>query len=131
MKKLFLYIIIIVFSVSSCKKPERAAYGPTDIRIKNISAVQMNELTVNTFDSTYNYGTLNAGAITGYHRFDRAYRIANITAIINGQKYKTDTATYTYEVYLSTVKATYWLNIKSGTPLKLKIDSLVLESALK
>jgi hypothetical protein len=128
MKKLILLFIIIVAALYSCKKPERAPYGPTDIRVHNLSAVQMNELKVNTYDSTYNYGTLNAGATTAYHRFDRAYRIANITAMINGQKYKTDTAIYTYEVYLSTVKATYKVDLQGS---KLVITNIVLEEPLK
>jgi hypothetical protein len=131
MKKLFVFLSVMLLTVYSCKKPERAPVGPTDIRVRNLSALQMNQLTVNTYDSTYNYGTLNAGATTGYHRFDRAYRIANISAMINGVKYKTDTAIYTYEVYLSTVKATYLLDISNDAQHLLKITNIILESALK
>jgi hypothetical protein len=131
MKKLFFLSLVIVFTCYSCKKPERAPYGPTDIRVQNMSAVQMSELKVNTYDSTFNYGTLNAGATTEYHRFNRAYRIANISAMINGLKYKTDTAIYTYEVYLSTIKATYQLDIKNDVQHTLMITDIIPESPLK
>lgn len=131
MKKLILLFTVIVFIVCACKKQERAPVGPTDIRVQNISAVQMNQLTVNTYDSTYNYGTVNAGSTTGYHRFNRAYSKANITAVINGLKYKTDTAIYTYGNYLSTIKATYQIEILDDAARKLWIKNVIPESPLK
>jgi hypothetical protein len=130
MKKLFIYFTIIVFTLFSCKKQERAPVGPTDIRIQNLSDFQMNEITVNTYDSTFIYGTLNAGATTDYHRFNRAYSKANISVIINGLKYKTDTAIYTYGNYLSTIKATYQLSIENDALRKLRI-SVIPDSPLK
>jgi len=130
MKKNSLYLALILVMLFSCKKQEQAPVGPTDIRVQNMSDVQMNELTVNTYDSTYNYGTVNAGATTGYHRFDRAYSKANITAIINGLKYKTDTAIFTYGNYLSTIKATYQIRIEDAALRKLKIN-VIPESSLK
>jgi hypothetical protein len=131
MKNLLLFCIVIVLTLYACKKQERAPYGPTDIRVQNISAVQMNQLTVNTYDSTYNYGTLNAGATTGYHRFNRAYNKANISAIINGLKYRTDTAIYTYGNYLSTIKATYQIEILDDATRKLWIKNVIPESSIK
>lgn len=131
MKKLFLFCTVIAFTLYACNKPENAPYGPTDIRVQNISAVQMNQLTVNTYDSSYNYGTLNAGSTTGYHRFNRAYSKANISAIINGLKYKTDTAIYTYGNYLSTIKATYQIEILDDAARKLWIKNVIPESPIK
>jgi hypothetical protein len=105
--------------------------GPTDIRVKNLSDVPMTNVTVNTFDSTFNYGALGPGDTTAYHRFDRAYTKAYITASINGLTFKTDTVYYTYLHYLSTVKATYELYIKNEAQRKLEISNVILESELK
>jgi len=105
--------------------------GPTDIRVKNLSDVPMTNVTVNTFDSTFNYGALGPGDTTEYHRFDRAYPKAYITATINSQTFKTDTVYYTYQNYLSTVKATYQIYIKNEAQRKLEISNVVLDSELK
>ena len=131
MKKLLFTIVICLSVLASCKKTEKAALGPTDIRVRNISDVVMNELTVSTFDSTYNYGTIASGDSTDYHRFDRAYPKAYITAVINGLLYKTDTVYYTYQQYLSTVKATYNVYIKNEAQRKLEISSTTLDAAIE
>jgi hypothetical protein len=131
MRKLLLFTAIMIIAVS-CKKVQREPEGPTDIRIRNITTVNMTNLTVNTYDSTYNYGALNAGSVTEYHRFDRAYPLANISAIINGQKYKTDTvASYAYLQYMGQMKATYEVWIENESLKKLKIFRIVPESGLK
>lgn len=130
MKKL-LYIVFLLFLSSGCKKLDKEPLGPTDIRVRNLSDVVMNELTVETGGGTNNYGTLNAGAVTDYYRFEKAYPKANISAVINGQKYKTDTVLYYYMQYLGQVKATYEVYIESEAQKKLKISNVVMESPLK
>jgi hypothetical protein len=90
----------------------------------------MHNLTVNTFDSTYNYGTLNAHDTTEYHRFNRAYVEANISAVINGLTYKTDTAIYTWMNYVGQVKITYRLWIKSDAERKLGINLIGYDAPL-
>ena len=130
MKKSLCFIILCLLLIS-CKKVEKEPLGPTDIRIRNLSTAVMSELTVNTGGGEFNFGTLNGGETTDYHRFDEAYPKANITAIVNGQKYKTDTAVYTYMQYLGTIKATYEIFIKSDAQKKLEISNVILESDLK
>ena len=130
MKKTILPILIILLAVS-CKKTEKEPFGPTDIRIRNLTTEDMTDLTVNTYDSTYNFGSLRADSVSYYHRFDRAYPKAYITATINGLKFKTDTVYYTYQEYLSTVKATYQIYIKNEAQKILEINNTVLESDLK
>jgi len=127
-------IIILFFTILlflSCKKLEKEPLGPTDIRIRNMTDVSMNELTVETGGGTFNYGTLNGKQVTDYHRFEKAYPKANISAIINGQKYKTDTVTYYYMQYLGQVKATYEIYIESDAQRKLNISNVIMESPLK
>lgn len=129
MKKLILFTSILLIAIS-CKKTEKEPIGPTDIRVKNITTVNMTNLTVNTYDSTYNYGLVKADSVSAYHRFDRAYPKANITAIINGKKYKTDTTNYAYQQYLGQMMVTYKIYIISDGEKKLGMD-WVPDSPLK
>lgn len=130
MKKLILFAAVLLIAVS-CKKIDKEPLGPTDIRIRNLTTVNMTDLTVNTFDSTYNFGLLKADSVSDYHRFDRAYPKANIYAYINGQKYKTDTAIYTWMNYLGQMKATYEIYIENDAQKKLAIFKVIPESGLK
>ncbi len=131
MKKLIIFALIF-FIAFSCKKVSKAPYGPTDIRIRNITTSNMTNVTVNTYDSTFNFGSVNANSVSEYHRFTRAYPIANISAYINGVRYKTDTIqNYAYLQYLSTMKATYEIWKQSDVPPKLVIKNCVLDSELE
>jgi hypothetical protein len=131
MKKLILFTFILLVAVS-CKKTSKEPFGPTDIRIRNITTINMTNVTVNTYDSTFNYGTINANSVSEYHRFDRAYPLANISAIINGVKYKTDTVrNYAYLQYLGLMKATYEIWKESDIPPRLVIKNWIPDSGLK
>jgi hypothetical protein len=133
MKKVIFYIFLIVL-VSACKKVSREPEGPTDIRIRNLTTVNMTQVTVNTGGGEFNFGTVKANhdSVTIYHRFDKAYPKANISAIINGQRYKTDTITsYAYLQYMGQMKATYEIWIESETLKKLAIFKIVPEAQLK
>ena len=129
MKKLILFLTILAIAVA-CKKVERTSIGPTDIRIRNSSPAIMSELTVETGGGTYNYGTLNPDALSAYNRFEKAYVKANISAMINGQKYKTDTAIYTYMQFLGPDKVTYWIT-SNDAQKKLIITNVIHESPIK
>ncbi|MGQ9619468.1 MAG: hypothetical protein ACUVTX_00600 [Bacteroidales bacterium] len=131
MKKIFVFSLTVALLFLGCKKLEKEPLGPTDIRVRNLSDVTMNELTVETGGGTFNYGTLAGGQVTEYNRFEKAYPKANISAIINGYKYKTDTVTYYYMQYLGQVKATYEIYIESDAQRKLKISNVIMESPLE
>jgi hypothetical protein len=131
MRNLLVIFSITILIAAACKKTEKAPVGPTDIRVHNLTDVPMTNVTVNTYDSTFNYGSLGPGDTTEYHRFDRAYPKAYITATINGLLFKTDTVYYTYQEYLSTVKATYQIFIKNEANRILEINNVILESELK
>jgi hypothetical protein len=131
MKKLTLFVFILLIAVS-CKKLSKAPYGPTDIRIRNLTTINMTNVTVNTYDSTFNFGTVNANSVSAYHRFDRAYPVANISGYINGIRYRIDTIkSYAYLQYLSTMKATYEIWKETDVPPRLVIKNCVLDSELK
>jgi hypothetical protein len=130
MKKLILFAVVLLVAVS-CKKITKDPEGPTDVRIKNLTTVNMAELTVSTGGGEYNFGLLKADSLTVYHRFEKAYSKANISAMINGQKYKTDTVTYGWMDYKGQMKLTYKIYILSDAQKKLAISDVVPEGPLK
>jgi hypothetical protein len=129
MKKLILFTIILTIAVS-CKKTDREPLGPTDVRVLNQTTSVMTELTVNTGGGEFNFGTVNASSYSDYHRFEKAYPKANISAIINGQKYKTDTAIYTWMQYMGLMNITYEVYISNEAQKRLSIFRVVPDSAL-
>ena len=129
MKTLILFTAVLLVAVS-CKKITKEPVGPTDVRIKNLTTVNMGELTVSTGGGEYNFGLVKADSVSVYHRFDKAYPKAYITAIINGQKYKTDTATYGWMQYMGQMKITYKIYILSDAQKKLAISDVVPEGPL-
>jgi hypothetical protein len=131
MKKLLILTMAIALVFAGCKKTKMEPIGPTDVRILNLTNVPMNSVTVNTFDSTFNYGTIAAGDTTEYHRFDRAYTRANITAVINGLTFKNDTVYYTYMNYVGQVKVTYRVYIKNEADKKLDMSMNGYDAPLK
>ena len=133
MKKIILYFLLITMAVS-CKKAERTPEGPTDIRIRNLSDLEMVDLTVNTSGGENNFGTIAPGATTEYFRFDKAYSKANIRAIISGQVFRTDTvkeSDYLYYNYIGPNKATYEVYIENALQRKLKIFNVIMEEPLE
>jgi hypothetical protein len=131
MKKLTILIFVLTTAVA-CKKQTKEPYGPTDIRIRNITTITMTNVTVNTYDSTFNFGTINGNSVSEYHRFSRAYPVANISAVINGVRYKADTiTTYAYKQYMGLMKATYEIWKESDVPPRLVIKNIIPDSPLK
>lgn len=131
MKKYLIYIVLPCLTLLGCKKIEKEPLGPTDIRIRNLTTATMTNLIVETGGGTFNYGVLEGGKVTEYNRFEKAYPKANISAYINGIRYKTDTVAYYYMQYLGQVKATYEVFIESDAQRKLKIHNVIMESSLK
>lgn len=109
-RKIFLAAVGIMMTLvfSSCrKKPE----GPTDIRIRNKTVKIFKDVYVDTSAGEYNFGEVNPGGETAYHRFDKAYRQARITLKIDSVQYVLVPVDYTYEVPLGQGKFTYELSV--------------------
>ena len=130
MKKVLLLTTILLIAVS-CKKAELSPLGPTDIRVRNLTTLNMTNVIVNTGGGEYTFSSIGATSVSNYHRFEKAYPKANISSIINGQKYRTDTIlTYAYMQYLSQIKATYEIFIESEVLKKLKIQNVIQEDTI-
>ena len=118
MKKSFV-IFLILITVLACKKLKFAPEGPTDVRVKNVSTLQFNELTVNTSGGVHNMGTIIPGDTSEYFRFEIAYSKAEISAMINGIFYTTGSVNVTYMNYIGQMKITYLVDV-SGNMLEIK-----------
>ncbi|MCX6326800.1 MAG: hypothetical protein NT144_09180 [Bacteroidia bacterium] len=131
MKNLFI-ISIIILSVIACNKTEFSPEGPIDIRVRNLSDVTFNEVTVNTSDTLGNIGLGNIGPgnESGYFRFEKAYPKAEITAKVNGQIFSTGTVNYNGMTYIGQAKITYEVWISDFNNKKLEISKCIPDAGL-
>ncbi len=114
MKNVLLILLILLFVAGTgCKKVENTPEGPADIRIKNLSDMAFEEFTIDTSGGEHTYGPLAAKGTSEYKRFEKAYRIAEINAIIDGETFSTGTVNYNYEVVLGQGKFTYEVYIQN------------------
>lgn len=130
MEKKFVFLFVAaVMTLSACKEkftPE----GPTDIRIKNLSTMTFEQMTVNTSGGTNEYETLAGGAFTEYKRFDKAYPYAEVTATIGGVIYSTGPQNYNYQVVLGQGKFTYEVYISNPSQRILAVSKVIAEAPL-
>ncbi len=113
----------------SCEKPNRTPEGPTDVRIKNLTDQIFTDVNVDTGGGEHNYGNIEAGGISEYFRFDKAYPDAEITAIIDGELYSSGEKDYTYATYIGPDKITYEVYILNHDLKILEVD-VVLEGPI-
>jgi hypothetical protein len=128
-KRLFFLFALSVMIVGSCKEkftPE----GPTDIRIKNLSTLTFEQMTVDTSGGTNDYETLAGGEYSEYKRFNKAYPYAEITATIGGETYSTGPQNYNYQVVLGEGKFTYEVYILNPDQRTLKVSKVIPEAPL-
>lgn len=130
LNKIALLATVIVLVLSSCKE-KTSPEGPTDIRVKNLSDVTFSSFTINTSGGTHDYPELVPGAYSEYQRFDKAYPIAEISAVIAGETYSTGTQNYNYQVVLGQGKFVYEVFIENAAQKKLAISSVIPEAPLK
>lgn len=136
MKKL-LIISLLLLSVLACKKKGFSPEGPTDVRIRNISDLVFTEVIVSTSEKTEDVDTLgniDAGGVSAYSRFLKAYPKAEISAKINISgslvKYSTGPVDYTYMQYIGQDKITYEVYISNLDKRELTISKVIPEEPL-
>jgi len=130
MNKLLLSLLFIIMILASCKKPERTAEGPTDVRIRNVTDANFSSVYVNTGSEDHNYGDIPAAGETDYFRFDKAYHdVVEITLQIDGQEYTTGDQDFTYAIYIGPDKATYEVDILDEVLKKLTVN-IVLDGPI-
>jgi hypothetical protein len=129
MKKYAVTFLLFVALVS-CKKEKFAPKGPTDIRVLNVTEYTMSEIIVNTSKDADTLGTVPSGAYSDYFRFEEAFPKADISAVINGKKFSTDSVDYTGMTYIGQAKITYELVVESMNDRKLRITNCSLDAPL-
>lgn len=129
MKKSILFLIIILF-VFACKKTKYSPEGPTDVRVKNSSDLVFNEVIVNTSAGIDTRGEINPGEFSKYHRFDKAFPKAEISARINGQLFSTGSVNYRGMTYIGQAKITYTVNLSDAVNKTLEISDCSLDAPL-
>lgn len=122
-------LTITAIILTSCSK-KNSPEGPSDIRIKNLSTLAFDEVTVDTSGGKNEYETVPPGEYSSYKRFDKAYPKAEITAVINGQIYSTGPQNYNYQVVLGQGKFTYEVYISDPTNRVLTISKVIPEAPL-
>jgi len=136
MKKLIL-ISVFILSALSCKKSGFSPEGPTDVRIRNISELNLEEIIISTSEKPEDLDTIGnvaASSVSEYFRFKKAYPKAKISAKINIDgsliAFSTDTVDYTYMQYIGQDRITYEVYISDMNSRKLKISNVVLDEPL-
>lgn len=119
MKKLILISCVIIVTLSACSKKNPTPDGPTDIRVKNITASDFVNVVVDTGEETHIFGDVAAGALTEYFRFETAYPDSEITLTIGGVAYTTGVPDNTYAVLLQQGKFTYEVWVSNDAQKKL------------
>ncbi len=103
---------MLAFFVSSlfqsCNKEE---YGPNDIRINNVSPYTYTNVHVDTSEGINEYGTIIPGETTEYMRFKQSFSKADITLMIDGVQYSTESVNFTALVPLVKGKLTYDVSV--------------------
>jgi hypothetical protein len=125
---IFISMLAILFF--ACKKLEYSPEGPTDVRIENLSSQTWYEVIVNTSGGIDTFDIINAHDTSGYLRFDKAFPRAYVSAMINGEKYATDSVDYTGLTYIGQAKITYQVNILSVPDKKLKVIKVIPDAPL-
>jgi hypothetical protein len=136
MKKLII-VSLIVLSVIGCKKKEFSPEGPTDVRIRNLSDLNFEDVTVRTSEKqedTQNIGNIPKSSVSDYFRFQKAYPKAEISAKINigGSlvNFSTEPVDYTYMQYIGRDKITFEVYISNPTNHVLTISNIIQEEPL-
>lgn len=105
MKKILFIAIVILIVVTGCSKDQNGS--EVQIRIKNISAHDFTDITVNTSSGINSYGSLSANQVSAYKTFSFAYRYAFVQLKINGTIFTLQPIDYVGESKLSEGKYTY------------------------
>jgi hypothetical protein len=136
MKKL-LTVSLILLSLLACKKKEFSPEGPTDVRIRNISDLNFQEVIVKTSENPIDIdtlGTIAQASVSDYFRFTKAYSKAEISAKItlDGLMYKFSTGPvdFTYMNYLGRARITFEVYISSINNKELTIGKVIPEEEL-
>jgi len=130
-------LLIVILALFACKKEKWEPEGPTDVRVRNLQANEiMRDIVINTAgvrDTAGNVkklGVVNPGGVSDYRRVSIAFPKAEITAVINGEKFSTGPVNSTYMNYIGLMRITYEVSVADLTNRLLTVDNVIPEEAL-
>jgi hypothetical protein len=136
MKK-FLFSAVIITCIFACKKTEFSPEGPTDVRIRNLSDMNFEEVIVTTSENTEDVdtiGSIPSQTVSEYSRFTKAYPKAEISAKININgtmlEFSTGPEVFTYMQYIGQDRITFEVFISNMNNRELKISNVIQEEPL-
>lgn len=128
-KHLFPIVFIALFLVvSACKKDigspceNQVDESKTNLRIKNLSAYNFEDVNVSPNGTLKSYNTTEAGQSSCYHNFDKAYNYAYVSMNINGEEFIIQPIDYVGEQELGPGKFTYSIDIVNFANKQLSIS---------
>jgi hypothetical protein len=132
-----LFSAILICCFFACKKTEFAPEGPTDVRIRNLSDMNLEEVILKTSENTEDVDTINSipgQTVSEYFRFTKAYPKAEISAKINigGSllEFSTGPVDFTYMQYIGQDRITFEVYISNMNNRELKISNIIQEEPL-
>lgn len=135
--KNFILILIAFFLAVSCGKTEFAPEGPTDIRIRNLTDLDLREVIIKTSEYEEDVDTISlipAHETSEFIRFRKAYPLLEVTAGVEVDNsvttFSTGPVDFTYLQYLSTQRVTFEIYIPNMNTGKIEIDELIPEEEL-
>jgi len=130
-------LLLVILALFACKKEKWEPEGPTDVRVRNLQADEiMRDIVINTAgvrDTAGNVkklGVVNPGGVSDYRRVSIAFPKAEITAVINGEKFSTGPVNSTYMNYIGLMRITYEVSVADLTNRLLTVDNVIPEEAL-
>jgi hypothetical protein len=126
-----IFLVLLSLAAIACKQEKFSPEGPTDVRVANSSESKFTEVIINTSGGIDTLGDINAGALSEYFRFDKAFPKAEISAKINGELYSTGTVNYNGLTYIGQAKITYEVIISNLGNKTLEITNCSLDAPLK
>lgn len=129
LKHLFSIVFItMLFLMNACKKDKgfpcenQVDESKTNLKIKNISAYNFEDVNVSPNGTLKTYNTIEAGQSSCYHSFDKAYNYAYVTMKINGEEFIIQPIDYVGEQELGVGKFTYSIDIVNFANKQLSIS---------
>lgn len=116
--KISTFFVLSALILFSCEQDD---FGPAQIRIMNSSNIDFDEVIVNIAGTDHNYSELNAGEVSDYITFEKAYRYAYIEVSGGDQDFILQPVDYVGEKPLSEGKYTYDLDLLDGQSLTLAL----------
>ena len=113
--------IVLFGAVSGCSGIADRP-GTVQVRVANRSTQDFDRVTITFPSGKMDYGQLAKGAVTDYRPVEKAYRYAQVDAVVNGKSLTLQPQDYMGETPLAPGQYTYNLELdESGETLKLEL----------